>query len=178
MDAITKHKMTLTLPSDVEFRLSRAFDAPRRLVFRAFTEPKHLKQWYGCMSNLVRCDVDLSVDGGYRYTMGAANGMPPGTIFGVYREIVVAERLVYTQGFVTQGFLTPNALVTTTFDEQGAPHDAHQHALAQLEGRPGHASPVGRRARRGQDLRPARSAYPHDGVRSTGSPRKTARFHP
>jgi uncharacterized protein YndB with AHSA1/START domain len=119
MDAITRHKMTLTLPSDVEFRLSRAFDAPRTLVFRAFTEPKHLKQWFGCMSNLTRCDVDLSVDGGYRYTMGAANGMPPGTIFGVYREIVVAERLVYTQGFVTQGFLTPNALVTTTFDEQG-----------------------------------------------------------
>jgi uncharacterized protein YndB with AHSA1/START domain len=119
MDAITRLKMTLTLPSEVEFRLSRAFDAPRTLVFRAFTEPKHLKQWYGCMSNLTRCDVDLSVDGGYRYTMGAANGMPPGTIFGVYREIVVAERLVYTQGFVTQGFLTPNALVTTTFDEQG-----------------------------------------------------------
>jgi uncharacterized protein YndB with AHSA1/START domain len=119
MDAITRHKMTLTLPSDVEFRLSRAFEAPRALVFRAFTEPKHLKQWYGCMSNLVRCDVDLSVDGGYRYTMGAAGGMPSGTIFGVYREIVVAERLVYTQGFVAQGFLTPNALVTTTFDEQG-----------------------------------------------------------
>ena len=118
MDAIAKHKMTLTLPSDVEFRLSRAFDAPRTLVFRAFTESKHLKQWYGCMSNLTRCDVDLSVDGGYRYTMGGANGMPPGTIFGVYREIVVAERLVYTQGFVTNGFLSPNALVTTTFDER------------------------------------------------------------
>jgi uncharacterized protein YndB with AHSA1/START domain len=118
MDAVTRHKMTLTLPSDVEFRLSRAFDAPRMLVFRAFTEPKHLKQWFGCMSNLTKCDVELAVDGGYRYTMGAANGMPPGTIFGVYREIVVAERLVYTQGFVTTGFLTPNALVTTTFDEQ------------------------------------------------------------
>ena len=62
------------------------------------------------------------------------------TIFGVYREIVVAERLVYTQGFVTDGFLTPNALVTTTFDEKRRPHDADQHHLAQLEGRPGHAS--------------------------------------
>jgi len=117
MDAITRHKMTLTLPSDVEFRLSRAFDAPRMLVFRAFTEPKHLKQWYGCMSSLTKCDVDLSVNGGYRFTMGAVGAQPLGTIFGVYREIVVAERLVYTQGFVTEGFLSPNALVTTTFDE-------------------------------------------------------------
>lgn len=118
MDAVTRHKLTLTLPSDVEFRLSRAFDAPRTLVFRAFTEPKHLKQWYGCMSNLTKCDVDLSVNGGYRFTMGAVGAQPLGTIFGVYREIVVAERLVYTQGFVTDGFLSANALVTTTFDEQ------------------------------------------------------------
>jgi uncharacterized protein YndB with AHSA1/START domain len=118
MDAITRHKMTLTLPSDVEFRLSRAFDAPRALVFRAFTEPKHLKQWYGCTSSLTKCDVDLSVNGGYRFTMGAVGAQPLGTIFGVYREIVVAERLVYTQGFVAEGFLSPNALVTTTFEEQ------------------------------------------------------------
>jgi uncharacterized protein YndB with AHSA1/START domain len=118
MDAITRHKMTLSLPSDVEFRLSRAFDAPRTLVFRAFTEAKHLRQWYGCMSNLVKCDVDLSVNGGYRFTMGAVGAQPLGTVFGVYREIVIAERLVYTQGFVAAGFLSPNALVTTTFDEQ------------------------------------------------------------
>ena len=51
MDAINRHKMTLTLPSDVEFALERAFDAPRELVFRAWTEPKHLTQWYGCVSS-------------------------------------------------------------------------------------------------------------------------------
>ena len=115
MDAINKHKMTLTLPSDVEFALTRVFDAPRELVFRAWTEPKHLTQWYGCMSKLAKCDVDLTVNGGYRYTMGAANGQPAGTIFGVYREIAAPARLVHTQGFVTDGFLSPNALVTTTF---------------------------------------------------------------
>ena len=177
MDAITKHKMTLTLPSDVEFRLSRAFDAPRRLVFRAWTEPKHLKQWYGCMSNLTKCDVDLTVDGGYRYTMGAAR-QPPGTIFGVYREIVAPERLVYTQGFVTEGFLTPNALVTTTFDEQNgrttltstvwhnSKADRDMHLSSGVE----HGA--------ADDLRPARSAYPHDGVRHPRFRCKTARFLP
>ena len=50
--------------------------------------------------------------------MGAAGAQPIGTIFGVYREIVAPERLVYTQGFVTEGSSRPNALVTTTFDEQ------------------------------------------------------------
>jgi uncharacterized protein YndB with AHSA1/START domain len=118
VDAINRYKMTLTMPSDVEFALERAFDAPRELVFRAWTEPKHLSQWYGCVSQLTKCDVDLTVNGGYRYTMGAAGAQPIGTIFGVYREIVAPERLVYTQGFVTEGFLTPNALVTTTFVER------------------------------------------------------------
>jgi uncharacterized protein YndB with AHSA1/START domain len=118
VDAINRHKMTLTMPSDVEFRMTRAFDARRDLVFRAWTEPKHLSQWYGCVSKLAKCDVDLTINGGYRYTMGAAGAQPIGTIFGVYREIAAPERLVYTQGFVTEGFLSPNALVTTTFIEQ------------------------------------------------------------
>jgi uncharacterized protein YndB with AHSA1/START domain len=116
MDAITKHKMTLSLPSDVEFRLTRAFDATRKLVFKAWTEPQHLKKWYGC-AGLERCDVDLSVFGGYRYTMRTPQG-PFGTIFGVYREIVIGERLVCTQGFVTDGFVSPNALATVTFEEE------------------------------------------------------------
>ena len=76
MDAINRYKMTLTMPSDVEFALERAFDAPRELVFRAWTEPKHLSQWYGCVSQLTKCDVDLTVNGGYRYTMGAAGAQP------------------------------------------------------------------------------------------------------
>ena len=119
MDAIAKHKMTLTLPSEQEFRLARTFDAPRELVFRAWTEPQHLAKWYGCMATLIKCDVDLTINGGFRYTMGGAAGMPPGTIFGVYREIVRPARLVHTQGFVTDGFLSPNALATVTFDETG-----------------------------------------------------------
>jgi uncharacterized protein YndB with AHSA1/START domain len=118
MDAIAKHKMTLTLPSEVEFRLTRAFDAPRSLVFQAWTEPRHLKHWFGCVGGLVRCDADLTVDGGYRYVMSMAPGQSHGIMFGVYREITAPDRLVYTQGFVAEGFLTPNVLVTTTFDEQ------------------------------------------------------------
>jgi uncharacterized protein YndB with AHSA1/START domain len=109
--------MTLTLPSDLEFQITRAFDVPAKLVFRAWTEKKHLEQWYGCgFAELARCDVDLNVDGGYRYTMRHEGGR--GTIFCVYREIDAPKRLVYTQGYVTDGFLSPNALVTVSFVER------------------------------------------------------------
>ena len=117
MDAIAKQKMTLTLPSDLEFQIMRVFDAPAELVFRAWTEEKHIKHWYGCeMAELTRCDVDLNIYGGYRYTMRHAG--VSGTIFGVYREIAAPKRLVYTQGYVTDGFLSPNALATVTFVER------------------------------------------------------------
>ena len=118
MDAINRHKMTLTLPSEVEFELTRAFDAPRTLVFRAWTEPKHLMKWFGCVGGLVRCDVDLTVDGGFRYVMKTEPGQPHSVVFGVYREVEAPHRLVHTQGFVAEGFLTPNVMVTTTFDEK------------------------------------------------------------
>jgi uncharacterized protein YndB with AHSA1/START domain len=118
MDAFTKHKMTLSLRSDLEFRLTRSFDAPAELVFRAWTEPKHLAQWFGCAAaGLTKCDIDLQINGGYRYTMAMPDG-GAGTIFGVYREVMSPARLVYTQGFVTDGFLSPNCLVTVTFVEE------------------------------------------------------------
>jgi uncharacterized protein YndB with AHSA1/START domain len=110
--------MILTLPSDLEFQLMRVFDAPRGLVFEAWTDPKHLRRWYGCdLAELVLCDADIKIHGGYRYTMRLPNGAY-GTIFGVYREVAAPERLVYTQGFVTDGLLTPNALATVTFIER------------------------------------------------------------
>ena|SRR5688572_6396593 len=118
MDAITRHKMTLTLPSDVEFRMTRAFDAPRKLVYQAWTEPKHLMKWFGCAGTLAGCEADVKVDGGFRYVMNMEPGKPHAVVFGVYREVKAGERLVHTQGFVADGFLTPNVLVTTTFEEK------------------------------------------------------------
>jgi uncharacterized protein YndB with AHSA1/START domain len=118
MDAVTKHKMTLTLPSDVEFQMSRAFDAPRRLVFAAWTDPKHLAKWFGCVGGLVECHADVKVDGGFRYVMNMEPGKAHAVVFGVYREVAAGERVVHTQGFVADGFLSPNVLVTTTFTEK------------------------------------------------------------
>lgn len=116
MDAITRNKTSLTLPSDLEFQITRAFEAPASLVFRVWTEAEHIQRWYGCdQAKLTRCDVDLAVNGGYRYAMEYNGGS--GTMFGVYREIEAPRRLVYTQGYVADNLLTPNGLVTMTFTE-------------------------------------------------------------
>jgi uncharacterized protein YndB with AHSA1/START domain len=117
VDARNKSSLMLTLPSDLEFTLTRVFDAPRRLVFEAWTEPTHMRQWYGCgMAELIVCDIDLRVGGFYRFTMRQADGQN-GTIQGIYREVAAPARLIYTQGYVAEGFTSPIALVTTSFAE-------------------------------------------------------------
>jgi uncharacterized protein YndB with AHSA1/START domain len=69
-------RMTLTLPSEREFALTRVFDAPRRLVFEAWTKPEHVRRWYGCEAfTLLVCDIDLRIGGAYRYTMRAPDGV-------------------------------------------------------------------------------------------------------
>jgi len=110
--------MTLTLPSDHEIVLTRVFDVPRRLVFEAWTKPEHVKQWYGCsIMTLPICEIDLRVDGTYRYVMRSPDGVDH-TMQGVYREITPPARLVYTERYVTTGFESPDALVTVTFTEK------------------------------------------------------------
>ena len=113
-----KHGLTLTLPSDCEFVLTRVFNAPRRLVFDAWTKPEHVKLWYGChIMTLRTCEIDLRVGGAYRYVMRAPDGVDH-TMQGSYREITPPARLVYTEGYVTEGFTSNEALVTVTFDER------------------------------------------------------------
>lgn len=111
--------MTLTLPSDTEIVLTRVFTVPRRLVFEAWTDPKHVKQWYGCsVSTLVACEIELRVGGSYRYTMRSPDGVHH-TMTGIYREITPPQRLVYTERYVTEGFTSNDAVVTVLFAEHG-----------------------------------------------------------
>lgn len=109
--------MILTLPSDREIVLSRVFNVPRRLVFEAWTNPEHVKQWYGCsMMMLLICEIDLRVGGVYRYVLRDAAGTQHATQ-GVYREITPPARLVYTEHYATAGFTSNDALVTVLFAE-------------------------------------------------------------
>src|SRR3981081_2563312 len=80
---------------DREVVITRVFDAPRALVFRAWTDPQHLARWWGPQgfSNPV-CETDVRIGGAWRIVMRGPDGAEyPGG--GVYREIVVPERLVF-----------------------------------------------------------------------------------
>ena len=91
--------LKVTTPSDREIVLTRVFDAPRRLVFEAFTKPELLKRWFGPRGwSLVVCEVDLKVGGTFRFVLRGPDGKEMG-MRGVYREIVPPERSVHTESF-------------------------------------------------------------------------------
>lgn len=92
--------LTITAPGDRELALTRTFDAPARLVYKAFTTPDILKQWLGVFGGwaLVRCEMDVRVGGTYRWEWSKPGGKVMG-VSGVYREVVPPARLVATEQF-------------------------------------------------------------------------------
>jgi uncharacterized protein YndB with AHSA1/START domain len=91
--------LKVTTPSDREILMTRVFDAPRRLVFDAFTKPELIKRWLGPRGfTLPVCEVDLKVGGKYRYVSEAPDGSRLGW-GGTFREIVPLERIVHTESF-------------------------------------------------------------------------------
>jgi len=92
--------MQLTTRGDREILITRVFNAPRRLVFDAFTKPELLKRWlYGPPGwSMVVCEVDLRVGGAYRYQWEGQGGVKMG-MRGVFREVMAPERIVNTEKF-------------------------------------------------------------------------------
>lgn len=108
---------TLTMPSDTEIVITRSFNAPRKLVFEAWTKPEHVRRWYGLsFLAMTVCEIDLRVGGKWRYVLRSPDGSEHG-FSGEYQAITPPKRLVYSEGY--EG-LPPghDYLVTTTFDEQ------------------------------------------------------------
>jgi uncharacterized protein YndB with AHSA1/START domain len=102
-----------------EMVITRAFDAPRSLVFDAFTKPELLKRWLFGLDgwSLSVCEVDLRVGGAYRYVWRhEARGIEMGA-GGVYREIVPPERLVFTERF-DESWYPGEAIGTLLFTEE------------------------------------------------------------
>jgi uncharacterized protein YndB with AHSA1/START domain len=99
--------------------MTREFDAPRTLVFEAWTKPELLKRWLGALEgwSMVVCEVDLRVGGAYRYLWRNEDGTEMG-MSGVYREIVPPERLVATEAF-DEAWYPGKALDTTVLVERG-----------------------------------------------------------
>jgi uncharacterized protein YndB with AHSA1/START domain len=88
---------TLTLPTDEQILITREFDAPKHLVYKAWTTPELVKRWWHANRGEVTVvEIDLRVGGKWRYVMVADDGFEVG-FHGEYREIVPNERIVSTE---------------------------------------------------------------------------------
>lgn len=129
--------VTVTLPSDREIIITRSFNAPRHLVFQAWTKPEHVRRWYGLQFlNMIVCEIDLRPNGRWRYVLQAPDGNEY-AFSGEYRAIVPPERLVYTEGF--EAMPGHESLITLTLEEQDGKTLYTSHSLYQsVEDRDGH----------------------------------------
>jgi uncharacterized protein YndB with AHSA1/START domain len=110
------YSLTVTTPSDREIVMTRAFDAPRDLVFKAYTDPNVVPQWWGQRDSTTIVDkMDVRPGGLWRFVQQAPDGSELG-FRGEYREIVPPERLVYT--FEFEGMPGHILVETITFEEQ------------------------------------------------------------
>lgn len=110
-----KQSATVTLPSDEEILITRRFDAPPHLVWKAYTEPELVARWWHANRGTVRSiDIDLRVGGAWRYVMTATEGFEV-AFHGQFLEMAKNQRLVSTEVF--EGAPDAPAVTTATFEE-------------------------------------------------------------
>ena len=115
MAAATRNAV-VTFPASTQIMISLQFDAPRHLVFRAWTTPALIRRWWaGDRGKVTSAEVDLRPGGTWRYVM-TANGGFEVAFHGEYREIVPDERIVCTEVF--EGMPEAAAVSTATFTER------------------------------------------------------------
>ena len=126
-----------------ELVISRIFDAPPRVVFKAWTEPEHLVGWWGPHGfTMPSYKMDTRPGGAFRFCMRS----PEGTdhwLQGIYREIVEPQRLVFTWAWEdAQGKPGHETVVTVTFAEQGGKTKLtlHQAIFESVSARDAHQS--------------------------------------
>jgi len=106
---------SVTLPTDDQILITREFDAPRELVYRAWTEPDLVRRWWHAnRGEMTICDIDLRVGGAWRYVMVTPNGTEV-AFHGEFQEIVPNERVVQTEVF--EGFPDAGAVETLEFED-------------------------------------------------------------
>jgi uncharacterized protein YndB with AHSA1/START domain len=111
--------LKVTTPTEREIAMTRVFDAPRNLVFDAYTKPELVQRWLGVHGgwSWSVCEIDLRVGGAYRFVWRGPGGEEMG-MRGVYREVVVPERIVATEAF-DQSWYPGEAVSTVALVEQG-----------------------------------------------------------
>ena len=109
---------TVELPTDEHILITREFDAPRHLVFKAYTTPELVKRWWsGQKGEVTSVEIDLRVGGQWRYVMVAGEGFEV-AFHGEYQEIVPDERLVSTEIYeIPDQGDSPPTVNTATFTE-------------------------------------------------------------
>jgi uncharacterized protein YndB with AHSA1/START domain len=101
--AVSSGTATVTLPTDEQILITREFDAPKHLVYRAWTTPELVKRWWsGHQGEMTIVEIDLRVGGRWRYVM-VADGGHEVAFHGEYREIVPDERIVNTEVYEMPG---------------------------------------------------------------------------
>jgi uncharacterized protein YndB with AHSA1/START domain len=139
MTMATSGTATVSLPADNQILITREFDAPKHLVYKAFTTPELVSRWWTAKRGAMKaCDIDLRVGGAWRYVMVTDDGFEVG-FHGEYREIVPDERIVSTE--VYEGAPDHPALNTATFTETDgrtlltilAEHDSQESRDAVIE---------------------------------------------
>jgi uncharacterized protein YndB with AHSA1/START domain len=108
--------LKVTTPTDQEIVMTRVFDAPRRLVFDAWTNPKHVPQWMLGPDGWTMpvCEIDLRVGGAWHFVWRGSDGSEM-SMRGVYREITPPDRLVSTESW---GGPYPETVNTLTLVEK------------------------------------------------------------
>lgn len=114
----TVGSLQVTTPGDREIAMTRVFDAPRKLVFDAYTKPELLKRWLGVFGGwtLAVCEIELKVGGTFRFVWRHSDGKEMG-MRALCRELVIPERIVSTEEF-DDPWYEGKALNTVTFVEK------------------------------------------------------------
>ena len=101
MTTSNSESLVVTLPSDLEVLMTRTVNAPRDLVFKAFTEPEHVRRWLLGPEgwSMPVCEIDLRVGGAWRYVWRNDAEDKEFGMGGVYREIEAPARIVNTEVF-------------------------------------------------------------------------------
>ena len=114
-EATSSGTAKVTLPAEDQILITREFDAPKDLVFRAWTSPELVTRWWNAKrGEVTTCEIDLRVGGAWRYVMETPDGTEVG-FHGEYREIVPNERIVSTELY--EGVPGAEAVNTMTLTE-------------------------------------------------------------
>jgi uncharacterized protein YndB with AHSA1/START domain len=132
-------EVSVTLPSETEICFTRFFARSPQLLFDAWTQPEHVRHWWGCEgSSISDCAMNLRVGGAWHIVMRMLDGSDH-PFRGVYREIVPGEKLVYTECYDVPRFGNPKWVTIVTFEAvEGGTVLTHTIRHNSREARDGH----------------------------------------